>query len=498
MTVLAVVIVLASVILIVGRGLAPQYPLHRSSQSRSYPFSRVAKDDLIEDVDFYVSMIDSAHGDPYRMISEPAFIARAEELKRRIRFLSDEKIQIIDCYCFLQELAASLQDEHTYIDFNMNWVRFLKRFFPLVIGITRERVFVKEKLGQVDIPNYAEILSINSIPIDRIISEAMRLLNQTLPHYKREILPRYFGLWLQAYFKMGSPWNIQYKYAGKEEYTRVSGIGLREFYRLASKRNLYSESSFEVKEETVPVVEIPSFYYISKKAYNKFMDDFFAKHRDKKYLVINLRNNPGGEGSWAYFVLDYLTDSPYTIHQRFAHKISEPYKKVIHFNIHSLYYQNKIPRLLWWFPFYKYTGYKVKAERILKAEVGAQIESLNAVRNPDNIRTKFKGKVFLLTSHFTNSAAVVFAAAFQENNMGMIVGRETGGRRTFASDPINVELPHSKLRASIPVAVLALPGENPDRGVLPDINVEYTMEDYIQKRDKDLEAVKDLIKKDLE
>ena len=102
-----------------------------------------------------------------------------------------------------------------------------------------------------------------------------------------------------------------------------------------------------------------------------------------------------------------------------------------------------------------------------------------------------------MTSHFTNSAAVVFAAAFKENDMGIVVGRETGGRMTFSSDPINVELPNSRLRASIPVAVLALPGDNPDRGVIPDINVEYTVEDFIREKDKDLEAVTELIKKDL-
>jgi len=497
MTVLAVVIVLISIVLIVGRGVAPRYPLHLSTSFRSYPFTLLTKDDLIKDIDSYITMIDSVHGDPYRVISKLDFIEKAEELKTKIQSLKEEKIQVIDCYCFLQELAASLQDEHTYIDFNVNWIRFLKRLFPFMIKIIDEKVYLGDKLGEVDIPNYSEIISINGIPIDLIIFEATKLLNPTLSHYKREILPRYFGLWLQAYFKMESPWIIQYRHAGKEEYVKVNGLGLKQFYRVASKKSVYTESFFGVKDEMVPVLEIPSFFYINKLSYNKFMDDFFKKHRDKKYLVISVRNNPGGEGSWGYFVLDYLTNSPYVIHKRFAHKISEPYKRVIHFNIHSLYHQKKIPRLLWWLPFYKYTGYKIKAERILKSDSGTYYESVNAVHNPDKNKTKFKGKVFLLTSHFTNSAAVVFAAAFKENDMGIVVGRETGGRMTFSSDPINVELPNSRLRASIPVAVLALPGDNPDRGVIPDINVEYTVEDFIRKKDKDLEAVKELIKKDL-
>ncbi|NIO20093.1 MAG: hypothetical protein GTN76_04950, partial [Candidatus Aenigmarchaeota archaeon] len=75
--------------------------------------------------------------------------------------------------------------------------------------------------------------------------------------------------------------------------------------------------------------------------------------------------------------------------------------------------------------------------------------------------------------HYTNSAAVVFSAIFKHQKLGTIVGQETGGRETFTSDPIIIEMPNSALRAVIPVAILALPGKNPDRGVLPDIEVEY-------------------------
>ena len=43
------------------------------------------------------------------------------------------------------------------------------------------------------------------------------------------------------------------------------------------------------------------------------------------------------------------------------------------------------------------------------------------------------------------------------------------------------------------MAILALPGSNADRGLAPDVEVEYTMEDYLSGRDKDLEKVRELI-----
>jgi C-terminal processing protease CtpA/Prc len=110
----------------------------------------------------------------------------------------------------------------------------------------------------------------------------------------------------------------------------------------------------------------------------------------------------------------------------------------------------------------------------------------------------FSGKTYLLTSHRTNSAAVVFAAIFKHNRLGTIVGQETGGRERFMSDPIFVELPNTTLRAQVPVAILELPGNNPGRGVLPDVEVKYSIEDYVAGRDRHLEAVRDLIRRDRE
>jgi len=80
--------------------------------------------------------------------------------------------------------------------------------------------------------------------------------------------------------------------------------------------------------------------------------------------------------------------------------------------------------------------------------------------------------------------------------MGTIVGQETGGRQVFSSDSIAIEMPKSTLQVFVPVAILALAGDNPDRGILPDVGVEYTFEDYESKKDKDLEKVKELILQD--
>jgi C-terminal processing protease CtpA/Prc len=129
-------------------------------------------------------------------------------------------------------------------------------------------------------------------------------------------------------------------------------------------------------------------------------------------------------------------------------------------------------------------------DRFLRAEPGARIDSDLGVRTPRTDTPPYRGTVFVLTSHGTNSAAVVFAAAFKAAGLGLIVGQETGGRESFTSDPVYVELPNSHLRAKIPVALMVLPGSNPGRGVLPDLPVEHTLDDLRCGSDPDLEAVR--------
>jgi hypothetical protein len=492
---LIVAIILIALFIFPGRGSFPNYPLLHTLQDKIPSNDYISKNELVQDIDFYVQMIVASHGNPFKFISEKAFKEKAKELKDRIKVQEEDRIQLVDFYYLLQELAATMQDEHTDISFIEEWKKSISNYFPLKVEIIGEKFYVVKNYGNNDIPKYAEILSINAKPLQEMIAEIMKYQNNTLYHYKMQSIQEKFDIWLQIYFKIASPWIIQYNYQGEVKTSQVPGISFKEYQEKNKQDYRYSESSVIVNGEEVPLLEIPKFMYDDKKAYEKFMDDFFNSHKDKKNLIIDIRRNPGGDGTWGFFVLDYLAKAPYKTQIRFSYKVSEPYKKVINWVVETQYYERKIPRILWWLPLYKYIDwhFRDKSVGILKGQVGSYIYKPDVLRIPSNEKAKFRGKIYLLTSHYTNSAAVVFAAIFKYHQMGIIVGQETGGREAFCSDPIYVELPNSKLIAKIPVAIYILPGKNPDRAVLPDVNVEYSIEDYINQHDKELEKVKELI-----
>jgi hypothetical protein len=60
-----------------------------------------------------------------------------------------------------------------------------------------------------------------------------------------------------------------------------------------------------------------------------------------------------------------------------------------------------------------------------------------------------------------------------------------------------MSLPNSKLKGSFPVAIYQLPGNNPDRGVMPDVKVFRSINDFHSGGDKEMETVQELIRKDM-
>jgi hypothetical protein len=306
--VLAVLAVSVGVVLIVGRGSKPQYPYIHAGSEKSDPKSLIEKQNLIKDIDYYVALIDSAHGDPYRQVPKESFIAKAGELKDQIRLLQDDKISLICCYYYLQELAAFLQDEHTRIRFSVNWRKTIDKRFPLIIRIFKEKAYVLEDLGQAAIPQYAELISIDDKSLKEIMSETRKFVNVTLLHYKWQIAERNFDTWLQTYFNLSPPWNVTYRIDNEEKTVEVAGISSEEFTEKTKKDQHYSESLFSVGEENIPLLNIPKFFYADRSDYNKFMDDFFQKYKDKNYIVIDLRHNPGGDGRWGYCLVQPAHD----------------------------------------------------------------------------------------------------------------------------------------------------------------------------------------------
>jgi hypothetical protein len=430
----------------------------------------ISKRALLEDIDHLLGTIEKVHADPYRLTSREDFLNLISSQKDYVRAYPQAELSLFESFYILQELAAAIQDEHTILNFPIQSISDTELFFPFKIRILGKKMFVEKSLGNTIIPEFSEILEINKMKTSSIWKGCLKYMNPPLPHAKARMFEKFISTILTTLFDMHSPWIIQYRSGGKAHTVETDGIKGDMLFKALFESRAYREYSIEFNGKEIPVLDIPSFAYGRYQNYEKFIDRFFSKHHKKKALVIDLRRNPGGNGTWGYYMLDYLTDSPYKIIDVFDFKVSDIFRK---------------------------SDYRSKAgDNLVGAKNGEYIPiASEKMRTPQNKGNKFLGKVFLLISHSTDSAGVVTAAIFKHSKMGTVIGQETAGRIKFNSDPVAVNLPNSGLKVYIPVAIYALPGDKPAQGVIPDIVIDYSIEDLKKHMDKEIEKIKELLTK---
>lgn len=430
----------------------------------------IPKEALLDDLDFFVKKIEEAHADPYRLISREDFKKLVTRLKEKILKNTQDELSLWKSYFILDELAAAIQDEHTTISPPLQSLSADELFFPCVIKVLDEKIYIVKNLGNTATLKFSELLTINGISVRSIWEKCLKYLNPPLSHAKLRTFENGINLFLATLFDMHSPWKIKYRSGSSVHTVTLEGTAAQVLLTALQGSMAYNEKQLTLNGKEIPVLDIPNFAYGSYEDYRQFIDRFFAKHKKKEALVIDLRRNPGGNGPWGYYMLDYIAESSYKIIEKFEFKVSDVFKK---------------------------SQYRSKAgNRWKSAKNGIYIQtSANKIRNPQIKRKRFRGKTFLLISNNTNSAGVVTAAIFKYKKMGTIIGQETAGRILFNSDPVSVRLPKTKFNAQIPVAIYALPGHPPDRGVIPDIITKYSIEDIKSGLDKEMDKVKELLNK---
>ena len=182
-------------------------------------------------------------------------------------------------------------------------------------------------------------------------------------------------------------------------------------------------------------------------------------------LIIDLRNNYGGDEEIAAKIFSYIAQSSFQL---------STYSKVnkqgnFNFFRYCLNYRSDSTNL-----FSDYTPINEKS--------GFYSYNKNQIF-PDTL-VNFTGKIYVLTNERSFSASTVFAGLVHKYQRGVIVGRETGSTyyQMNALKFADLRLPHSNIDIRIPLVKVVfdslLDARIPwGRGVLPDYPVSLTLEE---------------------
>ncbi|GAB3333595.1 S41 family peptidase [Larkinella ripae] len=408
----------------------------------------------------------------------------------------------------LRPLIVQIRCGHTDVQESLYTSRSSRKpqpqWLPFDIILQEDRMFIgRNRSTDSSLICGTEILKLGNHPVREIIQAARDRwpsdgYNQTFKNYFLELYHLEETYW--RHFDGRSPWTLSVRdTTGTERLTTVrrrpGGSGdaptAPATVRRSKKSRHKTEAShdddaklqlmrslhFLNSDSTAVMLIINSFGYDRYESFHREVFETLEK-RKVQDLVIDLRQNTGGNAEIGSDLMSYLMKSDFRQVDRAECRVRRPNS--------CSYFDRKEKRVL------------RQNFRFMKSESGRyQFGKSNVGWNKPASEHRFSGKVYVLTSGRTFSAASIFTASLKAQRPVTIIGQETGGGEAGCNGGIiqTMTLPETRLRVRFPVFWIATASRNPDqgRGVMPDFPVEYSVQDRIKQRDRDMEKALELI-----
>ncbi|MBW6515657.1 MAG: hypothetical protein K0B81_03445 [Candidatus Cloacimonetes bacterium] len=430
--------------------------------------------ELLEDLNFLFQTMEEVHPDLFAFTPEKTVRAELEKVKSDLQ----EPTTRLDFFLKATPIITMLGDGHTGGGIPRDgWNQFLEKggkFFPLKVNIRDKRAILitDHTFNDLEIIAGSEILSINGLRMDEIITRMLDYSSGERISFREKRLETVFHILLWTIYNLKNDFMIEFLCVKKNDLrsATIEGITLEDTPAISHTQE--KPYSFKIIEDlNVGFIDFCSFIELEK--FNEFLADTFRQIQEKdiSHLIIDIRNNGGGNSLLGDAFLNYLTSEPFTLYSAVEIKISKQIKEI----------------------------YK-EWDEVLKAPIGTLYTFPIEEKTPEPNPFRYEGKVYLLTGPFTFSSASDFAAAIKYYDIAVIIGEETGGMIKCFGDLYIFSLPNTGLQyfVSHKAFIGTNHEENLYQGVKPHYHVEQTSEDLASGKDTVLNFTLDLIRSDLE
>src|SRR5690554_902126 len=317
------------------------------------------------------------------------------------------------------------------------------KFFPLDVTIIEKEIYVLEGNEKLKICEGDQILSINGKKSEEIIKILIDNISgdgesETKQQY---IISKHFNNKYYDFVDNSEHFEVELVNEKRGVYT----INLDAKYKKEYNTTAWELHFTEYKNGNYYESNIYNDYglltiniFMKEKGNNffKLINNFFSELQDKNIdkLIIDLRGNFGGNPNMARALLSYL--------------ISEGIE----------YFAGKLPF------YYRIMGYQKPVQ-------------------PSDV--SFSGKTVLLTDGACFSTSGHFCSLFKYHNLGIIVGTTTAGTYVCSDSSKNKMLGNTRMRLHYSTLVyeVNVHGLPDNLGVTPDIVIESTIDDLLNKED---------------
>lgn len=413
--------------------------------SRTEKFSKVySKSDYRDDLDQLAQKLTTIHPHPFKFISKENFFKTIEAKK----LLITENTTYAEFAWHCNAIIASIGCSHTTSSTMQNeYHEFgivpLEKTFPIRVRFIEGKLFVVDPMnnaGQVKVKD--EILSINGVETAKLIADIYEHIaaQANIQTYKRQKFNTHFALMIPYALGFPESFVVQLK-RGNESITLKRPENFASELEDLSLNTCSDNLCFEIIDTNTAVLTIASFNYYDFNEQHLVFYDFLDKsfqelHQKKiKNLIIDVRYNGGGSQHPSIYLLQHLLDQSF------------------------IYYS--------------------KIESDGKPQKSYGVEVFYPHQN------RFKGNVYFLMDGKGNSTTGHFMSILKVHNLGTIIGEELGSNQFCTAGQTLFRLKNTKFVVSSAnnTHISSATALKDNLGILPDIYVSQSMDDYLNKND---------------
>lgn len=448
----------------------------------------LAGDEAAEDIAVIFSVMREAYPSLHDIISDGELAALESEIKAEVSGGISRK----EFYTKMQRVVARLHDSHIGLypaEENVREIALPQLYF----GFFGDKLLVTMCKHPYWEYHGREIASVDGIPADSIRS----IVERYITRYDCDVESRTTSVLAASasYTYMNFAPNASRdgdmtigfadgeRRAFKGWRYRGGASGLRPSWNKFATRNMYDGNcSMRELNDSTAYIGISTFTLNDTEVDG--IRDFIAEHAATPNMIIDVRNNGGGDSKVLARILSYLLDEPLKARGGYAQVLKrgrfESMKWSLNHSPEEFMFEEYVP------------------EKGIDGFVLRDDETQNIVM-PDSA-VNYKGRIYVLADDSSVSAAAMLPAAIMRNHRGAIVGRETSTAYHFmtAYKFAEIRLPNSMFTFRVPLVRLVFDTTECDRvpygrGVLPDYEVPLTLDEMFGDGDPVLEHAMSLI-----
>lgn len=449
-------------------------------------FRQLSKQEFAADISFWQQVMEESHVNLYHAISKEQLQELANSLLTKVK----DSISHTGALLAFGKLSAALDEGHIGLPVSAAtdslYVQSLR--FPFLLQkVEPEAWLVNRELStEVHLHTNDRIIAING---------------KSITEWNKEFATYYGGLetWrlqqinanmrkLLFFHGVRSPYRIDAQTeTGKKISFTIDGYNRQQADSInralaASQPKPKAPYEFEILPEQIGYLNYRSMVNNKEEPFSVFLEKSFSQliKAGAKGLVVDLRENGGGDSSFGDSLVSYFSSKPYRFASGMKWKISEHYKEYIRLvsanknddGDNKFYTSQKNGTMYTW-----------KSDKL---------------RKPAKKENKFSGPVAFLIGPNTFSSANMLADGVKAYQLATVFGEPTGESGNDFGEMYNFMLPNSHIiaRASTKMFTRADGNETDFSPVQPDFLIKPTAEDFRQKKDPVLQgAINWILKK---